>query len=399
MDLHSNLELFGHNLYSEDEEANSKAWITFKVRGQKGERATLKPMYTIDETLSIRSDSDKFEVKNVKSKSLTVQVKNQDLLFKVVAPFLTFHSIHSKNINSLDVSSGGLGVSAGDDGLLVWETNTGLIRRKLEGHVGEIYSVRLFPSGIVVLSCGADMRIKIWSAETGSCPVTLTGHTSAVTQTAILDRGRNIVSCSKDGKIRIWSCGQGQTIEPVIEANDVINCIDVQETNLDIVNRDEPEDPELECGTLGKIAVIGGESGSVQLLDLRNRSVIKSVNLNSAVNAVKFLNDENTIAVGTQDGKLTLLRIPDLMILTEKHDSDSSLECLLPLRNGVLCGKYDGACVWYSIDNNGHAFGQDLLILSGADVDPIHDMAQDEDYVYTAARDGCIRKYRKSDMF
>ena len=51
----------------------------------------------------------------------------------------------------------GRGVSAGDDGFLVWETNTGLIRRKLEGHVGDVYSAQLFPSGIVVLSCGADM--------------------------------------------------------------------------------------------------------------------------------------------------------------------------------------------------------------------------------------------------
>ena len=361
----------------------------------------MKPMYTIDETFAIRADSDKFDIKHVKAKSLTVKMKHHDLLFKVVAPSETFNSIHTKNINSMDVSSGGLGVSAGDDGFLVWETNTGLIRRKLEGHIGDVYSAQLFPSGIVVLSCGADMRIKIWSAEDGSCPVSLTGHSAAITQTAILDRGRNIVSCSKDGKVRIWSCSQAKTIEPIIDANDVINCIDVQETNLDIVNRDDPEDPEVECGTVGKIAVIGGESGSVQLVDLRNRSVIKSTNVNSAVNAVKFLNDENTIAVGTEDGKLTVLRIPDLKILAEKHDSDSSLECLLPLRNGILCGKYDGACVWYSLENDGASFAsQDpILILSGADVDPIHDMAQDDDFVYTAARDGCIRKYKKSSMF
>ena len=95
------------------------------------------------------------------------------------------------------MSSGGLGVSAGDDGMVVWETNTGLIRRKLEGHAGDIYNVQLFPSGIVVLSSGADMRIKIWSGEDGSCPVTLIGHSAAVTQTAIVERGRNIVSVGK----------------------------------------------------------------------------------------------------------------------------------------------------------------------------------------------------------
>ena len=57
------------------------------------------------------------------------------------------------------------------------------LQRKLDGHTGDVYSIRLFPSGIVILSSGADMRTKIWSAEDGSCPVTFTGHTAAVTHT------------------------------------------------------------------------------------------------------------------------------------------------------------------------------------------------------------------------
>ena len=73
---------------------------------------------------------------------------------------------------------------------MVWQ-------RKLDGHSGDIYSVKLFPSGVVALTSGADMRLKIWSAETGSCPVTLTGHSAAVTQASIIDRGMNIVSVSK----------------------------------------------------------------------------------------------------------------------------------------------------------------------------------------------------------
>ena len=162
------------------------------------------------------------------------------------------------------------------------------------------------------------------------------------------------------------------------------------------MNRDENSLDENESGTVGKIVVIGGESGSVQLINLRGRNVLNSTKLDSTVNTVKFLS-ENLIAVGTEDGKLRILTVPDLKILAEKHDSDSSLECVLPLKNGILCGKYDGACVWYPF--NGTNFGTEILILTGADVDPIHDMAQDEEFVYTAARDGIIRKYKKRDMF
>ena len=43
-----------------------------------------------------------------------------------------------------------------------------------------------FPSGKVVLSGGADLRLKIWSTEDGSCPVTLKGHTGGLDRTLII---------------------------------------------------------------------------------------------------------------------------------------------------------------------------------------------------------------------
>ena len=70
-------------------------------------------------------------------------------------------------------------------------------QRTLEGHAFDIYSCKLFPSGTVVLSGGADMQIKIFDALTGNCGATLIGHTSSVNDTAFVDRGKNIISVSK----------------------------------------------------------------------------------------------------------------------------------------------------------------------------------------------------------
>ena len=53
-----------------------------------------------------------------------------------------------------------------------------VLQRELEGHYGDVYTSRFFPSGIVVLSGGSDMQLKIWSAETGQCAATLLGHTA-----------------------------------------------------------------------------------------------------------------------------------------------------------------------------------------------------------------------------
>ena len=52
-----------------------------------------------------------------------------------------------------------------------------ITQRSLDGHVGDVYTCRLFPSGVVVLSAGADLRLRIWSAQDGSCARTLLGHT------------------------------------------------------------------------------------------------------------------------------------------------------------------------------------------------------------------------------
>ena len=51
------------------------------------------------------------------------------------------------------------------------------LQHNLQGHISDVNTCRFFPSGKVVLSGGADLRLKIWSAEDGSCPVTLKGHT------------------------------------------------------------------------------------------------------------------------------------------------------------------------------------------------------------------------------
>ena len=42
-----------------------------------------------------------------------------------------------------------------------------VVRRELLGHLGQVYTVRLFPSGLVVLTGGADMQVKIWSVQGG----------------------------------------------------------------------------------------------------------------------------------------------------------------------------------------------------------------------------------------
>lgn len=67
----------------------------------------------------------------------------------------------------------------------------------LKGHGGPVYKCRFFPSGVVVISAGADGSCRIWSAESGINPVTLKGHTMSIADVCIIDKGRNVISVSK----------------------------------------------------------------------------------------------------------------------------------------------------------------------------------------------------------
>ena len=146
---------------------------------------------------------------------------------------------------------------------------------------------------------------------------------------------------------------------------------------------------------------MGTENGSVHLVDLKGRSIMNSVKLNSAVNTVKFLNCcDNIIVAGTQDGSVNIISLPDMKVLQKLHDSDSAVQSLLSLKDGFVCGKYDGACVWYGFDPSLSEIQYDLtIVLSGADVDPITDISRDHEFIYTSCRDGCIRKYSINNMF
>src|SRR5690606_1010410 len=82
----------------------------------------------------------------------------------------------------------------GIPGVLSNPTDQFCLQCELKGHLMDVNKCRFFPSNEVVLSAGADMRIKIWSAIDASCPATLSGHRGAVNDLAIIDRGRNVVS-------------------------------------------------------------------------------------------------------------------------------------------------------------------------------------------------------------
>ncbi|KAG0191573.1 hypothetical protein DFQ28_011549 [Apophysomyces sp. BC1034] len=131
----------------------------------------------------------------------------------LIAPKTELQPAQGKPVVALDVSPDGAFYAAGDGPDIIVNTFDDAPKRILRGHVGDITTVRFFPS--ILLSGAADFQVKIWSVLDGSNPVTLKGHTSAITDTAIVAKGRNVLSSSRDGTIRLWHCGSGVSIATV----------------------------------------------------------------------------------------------------------------------------------------------------------------------------------------
>ena len=80
---------------------SGKAWITFKQKGKKGERGYLKQFPSSEDANlpTITATNALFNIEKIRQDSLVISIKDHGLKFKIVAPFQTFNSIHTKSVS------------------------------------------------------------------------------------------------------------------------------------------------------------------------------------------------------------------------------------------------------------------------------------------------------------
>ena len=366
-------------------------WVLYKERGQPSVSSKLRR--TGEGGLEC-DDGEKFSAELISERLLRVSVSAPESSRTVflLAPSAS-HQVASR-LTSLDVSVGGLGVSSSSGpSVSVWSTESGTVRRELGGHLAEVYTARLFPSGLVALTAGADMSLKIWSVETGDCPVTLSGHTGPVTATQIVGRGKNIVSVSKDGTGRLWSCGERRCLGVVVTLSEQINCCHLAPSHNSIfhpLEAAQPTDPA-EVETEDKVLAVGGEAGTVTVVRLSSRAELFTTNLASPVNAIVLCRDG--LYVGCQDGAVHLIRQAGTAVIRASTSPVLSMMRLHTERTEqteelVVTSRQDGSVTLYLAGCR--------VELTGSDTDPVYDLAEDPRCVYTACRDGRVRKYDRA---
>eukprot|EP00112_Aurelia_sp_Birch-Aquarium-sp1_P004487 Seg1509.10 transcript_id=Seg1509.10/GoldUCD/mRNA.D3Y31 product="Proteasomal ATPase-associated factor 1" protein_id=Seg1509.10/GoldUCD/D3Y31 len=368
-----------------------KVWVSCSVPGMKTIYGDILSKGSKENESKIEA-TEEFSAECISKRSIRVSYPSQNISSVFHAPFATFKAIHKKSVNCLDVSSGGaLGVSSSEDGTLnIWNTSDGKIRRQLEGHVDTAIHCKFFPSGIVALSGGVDMTIRIWSAENGSCPRVLTGHKGAITDTAIVGKGRNIISCSRDGSARLWNCGDGKCIRILAERDSVINSCALGTNEQCGISQSQTQETG-DSITGGKILLLAREDGYIEGIDFQNGEKVFQSQCKSAVNSCAMILEHDAIAC-CENGNVFHFDIRNMTSpISILKLGNSSVNHVTRFSNGVLLARGDGVVQLLDIRNSE---SHELVQLTGPDSDPIYRTSCHGNEIFTACRDGLIRKYR-----
>jgi len=395
-------------LIQSDWHEGPSSWLMVKTPGQP----SLRGVY--DENSA--NDDNGFTIQRHRSTLIGVSHPRAGYTALFVAPSAVWPHIHEKGgVVSLDVTDGGLGVSSSSVGELnVWTTSNGEVRRRLEGHIDAVYTTRFFPSGTVILSGGADFRLRIWSAESGKCAATLVGHRGAINDLAIVERGRNVISAGNDGAVKLWDVGRSACLHSYDDLGvGVINGVSLGVADRRSGGEVSPGEDQREVGTEGKFLIVAGEGsgagigngdgggGKVAGLVLKSREKFFELPTPSPVNACLAI-DDRTFAYGLQDGTLAVADVRNLRAsLHVEKESRGAVLHLQPFRSGgVLVSTQDGSTLYVpnkvfssASPADGNA-GPTLMELTGPDSDPAYRCStQGRNVVYTACRDGNVRKY------
>ncbi|XP_067946337.1 proteasomal ATPase-associated factor 1-like [Watersipora subatra] len=373
-------------------------WISYKNAEQPAVHSHVRVTKRNDGKIILTADLPAFNISQHTSSQLSVGyyengVVQASTTFR--APTNEFH-FHGKNkkVTCLDISEGGLGLSCAENSSIVkvWETQSGTVRRELRGHVGDVYRAKFFPSGLVVLSGGADTQLKIWSVETGDCAATLLGHKAGVLDFEFVERGRNIVSCSRDGTIRLWDVSEQHVIHSYGSdtGHGIVNACTLRQTEaFDLQEVNGCSGDSGEVGTEKKLLLAALELGKIVGYGLASKQKLVEVASPdaSAVNCVTFLTDESFVA-GTQGGSVTVYDLRNLSSAVKSWSTTrSAVLSVTPYKQGFLYSTGDGSavCVDETLSQS--------YEFTGADCDPIYQLRRGSNRVYSCCRDGAVRVY------
>jgi WD40 repeat protein len=172
---------------------------------------------------------------------------------------------------------------------LIWDGNTGKLKRVLGGHTDFVNAVSLSPSGHLVASGDAAARILVSQLAKGGLLYTLRGHADEINALAFSPDGMLLASAGEDGKLILWDMSTGRQQSALQGHRAALRSLSFSQD--------------------GGLLVAGGVDGRVSAWDMGTRVLVRDVaGSPGGVNVVVFdRSRRDRVFVGDdQDGMVPL---------------------------------------------------------------------------------------------
>jgi hypothetical protein len=177
-------------------------------------------------------------------------------------------------------------ISTGADSLIkVWDPETGVAEKSMNGHLGQVYRLGPHPSENLVVSASADRSAKIWDIDQGREVVSLVGHDGAVIGAEFNPDGSLVATAGDDHSVRIWDARTGKQ-----QAKLIGHTAGVWRVHWSVD---------------GKYLVSGGKDKTIRLWDAKGHRLLATMyGPKEMIEAVRISPDGRLAASGDAEGEI-----------------------------------------------------------------------------------------------
>lgn len=115
---------------------------------------------------------------------------------------------HAESQSKIAWSPDGSVVASGDGpegGILLWDAETGRVKRRLDGHTNRVFALAFSPDGALLASGSQDETVRLWDVRSGALKRTLTEHGTSVHALAFSADGTRLASADIDREVKVWT--------------------------------------------------------------------------------------------------------------------------------------------------------------------------------------------------
>ncbi|MCI0752045.1 MAG: caspase family protein [Flammeovirgaceae bacterium] len=159
---------------------------------------------------------------------------------------------------------------------------TGSINKIKAGHTRTINDIGFSSSGTLMVTAGADKKIKIWKMPEGEVTATLDGHEDAVLGAGFAGSEKLVISVGEDGTVKLWDLTTNAVVYTKKDFQKAIRSVDISSN--------------------GKYVAVGGAERFILIYETTTGNLIKKIEGHKDwVRSLAFSPDGKTLASGGDD--------------------------------------------------------------------------------------------------